>query len=247
MRGFTTFFGMMALVAVCERPVFADSDRIASSAKSWGDVPFLTSKASARSDIKVKIRVVDGVARVLVSFPSPSESRRHRPWRWQADRGVYVPDETLEEDAVFLVWRSDSGGMADVWFWGAARTDPSGFADDFHLRLGARSIVADVLAGEMEPDVGTRCWLSRFPSGFAGESVPRFYQRTPSDGQRDVRAKGVWDDGRWTIEFERKLDSDDPNDLRFEGRGGRLTLIVPRTGDGDVWVAEFAPIAWEDE
>ena len=75
----------------------------------------------------------------------------------------------------------------------------------------------------------------------------RFAQ--PSGSRADVRAKGQWQDGRWTIEFARPLQTGHSDDIafrmdrryrfgvsRFEiaGRKRNPALEQPDFGRGDV-------------
>ena len=41
------------------------------------------------------------------------------------------------------------------------------------------------------------------------------YPRQPTGSRADVRAKGVWSNGQWTIEFARKLNTGHDDDVAF--------------------------------
>ena len=43
--------------------------------------------------------------------------------------------------------------------------------------------------------------------------MPRYRARDPQGSRADVRAKGLWRDGVWSIEFARKLDTGHKDDL----------------------------------
>ncbi len=51
----------------------------------------------------------------------------------------------------------------------------------------------------------------------------------------DVRAKGAWAAGKWTLEFARKLDTGNPDDTRFDiARAYKFAVGVHNdTGDMD--------------
>lgn len=138
---------------------------------------------------------------LLVRFPAVVERRRHRPWRWDATTQHYHSGGEAEEALTVLLLGAN--GMVDAWVWRADRTDAAGFADD-----GSFSP-----ARGFSPDAGTACWESRYVSGFAGAELPRFYPREPTGSLADVRARGVWENGVWTVEMSRLLNTRRPDDL----------------------------------
>jgi hypothetical protein len=139
---------------------------------------------------------------VHVQWNCEVESRMHSPWKWDAARKLYAPGDE-QEDRLELRW-TNGGGIADIWLWRAGRTDPAGFADDLHAA-----------GGSVEFDSGTLCWRQNIPGAFAGAVLPRFVQRTPTESAADVRAKGVWREGRWCVVFARVLDTGNPDDIAF--------------------------------
>ncbi len=51
--------------------------------------------------------------------------------------------------------------------------------------------------------------------GYEGDIVGRFINRIPSGSRADIKAKGVWKDGEWTIEFGRALNTGNDDDIQF--------------------------------
>ena len=49
---------------------------------------------------------------------------------------------------------------------------------------------------------------------------------TPEGSRADVRARGIWKDGHWTIEFGRRLDNGHSDDVRFDPPGGKRYQFV---------------------
>ncbi len=45
--------------------------------------------------------------------------------------------------------------------------------------------------------------------------VAQYYPRQPEGSRADIRAKGVWREGRWTIEWARKLQTGHDDDVAF--------------------------------
>jgi len=58
---------------------------------------------------------------------------------------------------------------------------------------------------------------------------------TPTGSAADVRAKGVWRDGRWTVELQRRLFTGHDDDTRFEpARRYKMAISThDRSGDMD--------------
>lgn len=138
---------------------------------------------------------------LLVSFPAKKERRRHRPWHWDPTAQHYRSGEEQEQTLTIIF--QGAGGMADLWLWRADRTDAAGHADDGWFMPG----------NGFRADAGSPCWESRYVADFAGVQLPRFYPREPSGSLADVRARGVWERERWTVELSRPLDSEHADDL----------------------------------
>lgn len=65
--------------------------------------------------------------------------------------------------------------------------------------------------------------------------MPQFSPGKPTGSAADVRAKGAWADGRWTLELGRKLGTAQKDDTKFDpSRTYKMTLgAFDRTGDMD--------------
>ncbi|HCE42624.1 MAG TPA: hypothetical protein DET40_03650 [Lentisphaeria bacterium] len=193
--------------------------------KAWETLPFRNVKYGTK-DIKFKIHSDDAYAYLLVVFPSEKENRQHMPWRWDPLKQYYIVGPE-REDELHVLWteppvslKSDaSPEKADVWIWRAGRTDPAGFADDYSM---PGKNLADDKTGdgpaEFLPDQGLSCWFSRYFVSFTEDSVPRFYQRPPTGSAADVKAKGTWKEGVWTVEFCRKIKTGNPDDMDLSGK-----------------------------
>ena len=189
----------------------------------------------AAIDIQLKSVYTDEWIFLLVKFPDETENRAHKTLNWNKDLGVYRTG-FKREDTFLLKWSmepypvdlsiaAEKPYKADIWYWKAHRTDPVGYADDKMHVYGARKTDT---AKKLLSRSGQRFYLDR--PGDAGESayetqvyeeymkddMPRYRHRQPQGSRADVRAKGVWADGRWTIEFSRKLDTAHVDDVQFD-------------------------------
>jgi len=142
----------------------------------------------------------------------------------------------------------------DVWHWKAARTNPMGYADD-EWWDDTRQAVAE--SGGRKPDAsrpgaaGPRSNRSGAGPAFtfapgvvpgpflrevdaapyqpetALESLPGYVLRRARGSRADVMAVAQWRDGRWTVEFRRRLATGQPDDVVFEpGRSTLFSLAV---------------------
>ncbi|NOG55171.1 MAG: hypothetical protein HND57_12755 [Planctomycetes bacterium] len=157
---------------------------------------------------------------ILATYPDPTMSVSHKTWMWDRAQRVYVQG-CDREDGFVVKWSLDGtdanlsihAGIphrADIWFWKACRTNPSGYADDktqeFQLEETSDSYRFLTDDGRFvylrrQGDSGRSAYGESLPTGFQGDAIERFIAREPEGSRADVQAKGCWEDGRWTVEF----------------------------------------------
>ncbi|MBI4806157.1 MAG: hypothetical protein HY795_13055 [Desulfovibrio sp.] len=171
---------------------------------------------------------------IQASFPDPTENRMHRMLRWDPASKSYV-DGPEREDVIILKWsmvshetgltlHEDSPYVADEWFWKAYRSDHAGYADD---KIQIYSTNPSPEAKPMLSKNGKVFYLTRkgdegqeaadtilYPD-YAGDRVPKFKLVQPSGSRADIRAKGHWQNGKWTVTFARKLVTGHADDVAF--------------------------------
>ena len=195
----------------------------------------VTRDAIAGIEVAVQAVYTDEKIFLLVDFPDPDESRTHKSWVWDKTTALYRVGNDRED--VFIVkWGmdthpvdlsiyADDASTADVWFWKACRTDPAGYVDDKHHVLSPNPLedakpVTAKTARRMHlgryPDDGRAPFGSRLVVEYEGDTVDRFVYRKPTGSRSDVKGKGSWKDGRWTIEFERDLQTGHHDDVQFD-------------------------------
>ena len=187
--------------------------------KAWLLIPFQSVDGFG---IKYKIYLYNSYIYLLVVFPSEKEKRKHRLWHWDPLKQLYLSGPE-KEDELYVIWsefpqhaRPDTfAKRADVWIWRAARTDPSGFADDYYLINDSLSSIPENGSVGLRQDNGKSCWFNRYFAAFAGNELPRYDQRPPEGSLADVKAKGIWNSGIWTIEFSRKINTGNIDDIDF--------------------------------
>lgn len=172
----------------------------------------------------------------LLVWADADRNDQHSPFIWKND--AYEPDDEKVEDACTLAFelegKFDSDMKAgieskwDVWEWGAARTNPSGFALD-RTHVYSKTAPAPPIKGRRlttrdggqiyftHPiDEGTPCYKKiDAPEKKAAPMMPQYPSQTPTGSAADVQAKGDWANGKWTVEFKRKLNTGHKDDTAF--------------------------------
>lgn len=183
------------------------------------------------------------------------DDQGHRTWRWDADKKSYVEDSDRED--MFAVAFEHTGQFVadmlvgveatwDLWHWKAFRTNPQGYAmDKTHRYTDAQPTGS---ANKHAATDGSDTWIGRpqdagdtveiqnaAPTEFKGERVPRYVAGRPTGSAADVTAKGAWANGKWTLEFARRLDTGSPDDTPFNpARTYRMAISAhDRTGEMD--------------
>jgi hypothetical protein len=203
---------------------------------TWENVlPVTTFDPIAQIKIDIKSVYTDTTIFFLVSFPDKDESRQHRNWIWNKEQKMYEEGPQREDVFVFkwmlgdttkdLSIFSDEPYVADIWYWKAVRTDPQGFADDKIQRLSnyrtKDSFEITSKSGKKmyirrQGDAGRSSYKTEIYIDYQGDIVHRYTSRQPQSSRADVKAKGVWKDGRWTIEFARDLITGNDDDVNFQ-------------------------------
>jgi hypothetical protein len=246
---------------------------------AWQNAPAITT-LDKTSGLPVRIKAVYTESEIffLVVFADSDESRTHKSWVWDKGRQFYTVGNDREDIFVFkwnmepkpvdLSIQSDSPYKADIWYWKACRTDKAGYADDkthVYGRTKDRNATAVVArTGEMmyllrEGDRGESAYKVDLISQYQGAILPRYTTQQPTGSRGDIRARGVWHNGSWSIELGRKLVTHNGDDIQFvpgrkylfgislyeiAGREPNANLSDPLYGTGDVnealWL-EFRP------
>lgn len=186
-------------------------------------------------DIVLKSVYTDKEIFFLVSFPDLDESIIHKSWVWDKIREIYKMGNDREDIFIFkwnmdeilvdLSIYSDDVYKADIWYWKACRTNRTGFADDKMHILGSgktedstklTSVSGQTIYLLRKADSGKAAFNTTLKVEYEGDALPRYNIEKPSGSRADVKAKGVWQEGVWTIEFARVLNTGNPDDIQFD-------------------------------
>lgn len=234
---FTPAFALQPLVAV-KTTVPAEIDGLATEA-FWAQAKAVTVRDSvAQIDIQLKAAHDGETLYLLAEFPDVDESRMHRALIWKPELNSYQNGPT-REDTLVLKWsmsglqsgltlREDRPYRADIWYWKADRTDHAGYADDkiqhYTTTRDKKSLLLLSHSGKVfyllrKGDRGEPAYKPKLQTSYSNDLVPKYDYFLPTGSRADVRAKGHWQDDRWVIEFARKLQTGQPDDLQMELAG----------------------------
>ncbi len=124
-----------------------------------------------------------------------------------------------------LAFQNAEPHRADIWHWKALRTNPLGYADDkMHLLLPEpheqATVVESLIHGSLFlrrlADAGQGAYREYSVKTYKADYLPRFYPYQPEGSRADVRAKGVWHNNAWTLEFGRKMHTGNADDIKFD-------------------------------
>jgi hypothetical protein len=171
----------------------------------------------------------------LLVWADADKNDEHSPLVWKDT--AYEPQDDKVEDACTLGFemegKFDSDMKAgiesvwDVWEWGAARTNPTGYALDRTHHYSRTAPPAPIKTRRMTAregivhfwhpiDEGTPCYKKiEIPEKKITDVLLQYQPQKPTGSAADVEAKGVWADGKWTVEFKRKLDTGHKDDTPF--------------------------------
>lgn len=209
----------------------------------------------ASTNISIRSVHTDTDIYVLVVWDDSAPDLSHKSWVWNADKKGY--EEGKDREDMFSLAFEHTGKFVpdmlapveavwDVWHWKAFRTNPQGYAmDKTHRYIREKP---QGKANEHRAHDGKPIWIARPEDGGdtvekkqealkekKGNQVPQYVPGTPTESAADVRAKGRWAEGRWTLELGRKLNTRHKDDTAFDpSRTYKMALgAFDRTGDMD--------------
>ncbi len=184
---------------------------------------------------------------LLAIWEDSTESRLHKPYKWDEATGKYKRTQQLEDRfAVSIAMTGDFSAnkvdgaefTADVWHWKASRSDPAGVAHDKMWRVSRstfpkakefKSPDGSTMYMRRMSDKGDRLYKPLKYTTRQDDVMPRYrVNLKPSGSIADVQAKSVWKNGRWYLEMSRLLNTGNADDA-----------VIPRTGEIKIAVAGF--------
>lgn len=236
---------------------------------AWMEAPVITtSDTIAGIEISLKAVHTSDELFILATFPDDTENRDHKLLVWDEKADAYHIG-LKREDVVVLKWsmepypvdlslNGDQPYKADIWYWKASRTDHAGYADDkmqnycMTQKTNAKRLISRggrTFYLTRSGDEGEPAYRAAVYEKYLEDELPMYAFQTPQGSRADVRAKGHWQNGMWTVEFRRKLSTGNIDDVQFDpslvyqfgisrfeiaGRTKDPEIEQPNFGAGDV-------------
>ncbi|OQX15646.1 MAG: hypothetical protein BWK73_06410 [Thiothrix lacustris] len=210
------------------------------SAEDWQDIAASTIKLTyvGKPELTKTVLLKAGVFGDEVFFHTEWEDStkdiQHKPSLWDEAQQKYVEGPQLEDRFAieFAIkgdydanWFSGKEFTSDMWNWKAARTNPIGISHD-KITVISRQPMAESYKATL-PD-GSHLYINRpTDKGVEPYQTKRYFKKqqdimpkyVPQEklpaGAADIKAKGVWKDGHWSLEQRRKLDTGHEDDVTF--------------------------------
>lgn len=218
----------------------------------WNSVPGITVALSGKGgvqSVEMKAAVHGDTIYVLAVWDDATQDILHKPYKWDDARGKYRRTKQLEDRlAISLKMSGDfsankidgSAFEADVWHWKASRSNPAGVAHDKMWKVSGNPFPR---AKQFKMANGKTVYLARRsdkgdrlyqPSSYDTKQkavMPRYVVNlSPKGSIADVRAKGVWRDGRWFLELARKLNTGHADDAVISAKGAIEIAVAAFNG-----------------
>ncbi len=220
----------------------ASAPTLDGSDSDWSGLPSSTismrkNKPDGKSDVhsvSLKAGVFGDDFYLFVQWSDATEDLIHKPFVWNAKENRYVRGPQREDrfsiqfamDGDYTTdWFSGNEFKADMWHWKSSRTNPVGLAHDKMTIISAkplkRSYKTKAKNGKIvylhrPSDQGDKIYYSKRYSQKENEVMPKyFFTPNPQGSIVDVKAKGVWKNGMWYLEIERKLNTGNTDDVVF--------------------------------
>ena len=158
-------------------------------------------------------------------------------WHWRAARGNSIG---ASDDMWVLDYRNgDAGGSAYSTNFDSDTGQPKFMFDPAKVGLASlpfddirtQSVTMDQIYS-LEPEFTTefdpdRAWQE-------SDAIPRRYLRAPKGSRADITSNATWNDGWWTVELRRKMDTGQADDKAFqEFRTYNLAFAFYTNGTGN--------------
>ncbi len=209
----------------------------------WSDkeivsIPLSKISETGRSDVET-VRIAAGVYNdsfyLFATWEDSTMNTIHKPFIWNNDEERYIRGPQREdrfsiqfamEGDYTTQWFSGKEFKADMWHWKSSRTNPVNLAQDKMTIISStpmkKSYKATAQNGRTlylyrPSDAGDPIYFSKRYAGKEKDIMPKyFFTEDPKGSITDVKAKGVWKNGKWKLELKRKLDTGHPDDVVFK-------------------------------
>jgi DMSO reductase family type II enzyme heme b subunit len=199
--------------------------------------------------VNMRIAVRDGMIYVLAEWEDSSQDILYKPYQWDDAAQAYAKTRKKEDRLAisfemagdFSANKLDGAEFeADVWHWKARRSNPAGVAHDKWWKVSKTQFPrsAEFYGPSGVPvylarrsDKGSKLYKPLRHVTKQADTMPGYeINMSPEGSIADVKAKGVWKNGRWTLEMVRKLSTGHSDDAVILENGAIKMAIAVFNG-----------------
>lgn len=206
------------------------------------------------ASVEIRTAVHGDMFYMLAVWEDSDESKLHKPYQWDETAQSYKATKIGEDrfmvalpiEGRFTANKLDGSEFtADAWYWKSQRSNTAGLAHDkkwqvstqpFEKATSFRGPNGNTVYLRRSSDSGDKLYNSLKYDAKEADMMPRYKVNTAAQGSiADVKARGVWRDGRWYLELARRLDTGHGDDAVIPAAGAiEITFAVANgTTGGD--------------
>ena len=231
--------------AITDQNIVLDGDTA-----DWAGITGITVPLTGRGkvdSVDLHAAVKGDTIYVLAIWEDSTENILHKPYKWNESAGEYKKDKQREDRFAISLRMSGTFSAnkisgesfeADIWHWKASRSNPAGIAHDKMWKVSDQPFEKSkewptpdggMIHMARISDQGDRLYKPLKFDTRQDDTMNRYEVNLDATGSiTDVKAKGVWRDGRWYLEMSRKLDTGHNDDA-----------VISLSGAIDIAVAAF--------
>jgi hypothetical protein len=211
------------------------------------------------ASVEIRTAVHGDMFYMLAVWEDSEESKLHKPYRWDEASQSYKATKIGEDRFMvsfpmkgpFTANKLDGSEFtADVWYWKSQRSNPAGLAHDKNWRVSSepfenatsfRGPDGNTVYLKRSSDAGDKLYSSVKYDAKEAEFMPRYKVNMEAQGSiADIKARGVWRNGRWYLELSRRLDTGHADDAAIPVAGAIEISFAVSNGQtsGDHSVSE---------
>ncbi len=234
------------------------------SATDWGSIPAVKIPVRPAYNNDPKARYGKGEALLkagyfgdkvyfMVQWKDTTKNATHKSFIWDTEQERYRAGKDREDRFIFKFFirgtysTSPLAGwpsVSDIWHWKAYRSNSAGLAHDkSHIIAFTKIPKSKTYAASngktiwfaRPSDKGDPLYESKRYTEKIEDVMPKYVVNASVTGSvADVKAKGVWGNGKWTLELARKFDTGDhESDVVFKKGSAVKGAIAIYDGVGD--------------
>lgn len=237
--------------------------------KDWKNIPAVTislkkikpDSITSVNKARIKVAATNDDVFFYIEWSDPTKNIQHKPWVWDKNKEKYVRGPQREDRVALQFamrgdytsnWFSGNDFTADMWHWKASRSNPLGLAHDKSTIISQSKLLR---ASKYKGDNGKNIYISR-PSDqgdklyktkryrkYINDMLPKYIMaKDPKGSATDVKAKGMWYKGKWHVEFSRKKNTSNDDDVIFPKIGaviGGIAIFNQSDNDDHVYSSDI--------